>query len=49
MGNEYFIDQIGKKVPDIYQDYAMDGSPVIKYLDKMNTCRAVREAERSAL
>jgi two-component system sensor histidine kinase YesM len=34
MGNEYFIDQIGKKVPDIYQDYAMDGSPVIKYLDK---------------
>ncbi|MCI9516726.1 MAG: histidine kinase [Lachnospiraceae bacterium] len=34
MGNEYFIGEAGQEIPGIYQDYAMDGSPVVKYLGR---------------
>lgn len=34
MGNEYFMDSIGQQTPNPYQNYPMDGSRIIKYLDQ---------------
>lgn len=34
MGNEYFIDKLENGEPDTYRAYPMDGSPVVKYLER---------------
>lgn len=34
MGNEYYIDRLQGKRPDVYKDYEMDGGAVVKYAEK---------------
>lgn len=40
LGSEYYIDKIQGERPDTYQDYEMDGTPEIQYLQRNEYLRA---------